>query len=115
MVIITIERHKLIFLHGSGRIATKRCKFACNRPLSRTVATKLQLNCSPEQIAGWVKIEYPNEENNRVSHETIYYSLFVRIQSIFKKEQQYLRSKRTIRCYKHANLKRDNNQCCIDQ
>ena len=34
----------------------KRCKLACNRPLSRTVATKLQLNWSPEQIAGWLKI-----------------------------------------------------------
>jgi IS30 family transposase len=74
--------------------------------LTRTVATKIQLNCSPEQIAGWVKIEYPNEENNRVSHETIYYSLFVQIQGIFKKElQQYLGSQRTIWFYKHANLK----------
>jgi IS30 family transposase len=99
---------------GAGH-RPKRFEFACNLPLSRTVATKLQLNCSPEQILGWVKIEYPNEDNNRVSHETIYYSLFVQIQGVFKKEQQYLRSQRTIRCYKHANLKRYNNQCYIDQ
>ena len=64
----------------------KRCKFAYNQPLSRTVATKLQLNCSPEQIAGWVKIQYPKGENNRVSHKTIYYSLFVQIQGVFKKK-----------------------------
>ncbi len=86
----------------------KRCKLACNRPLSRTVATKLQLNWSPEQIAGWLKIEYPNDENNHVSHETIYCSLFVQTRGVLKKElQQFLRSQRAIRRSRHASLKRD--------
>ena len=86
----------------------KLCKLACNRPLSRTVATKLQLNWSPEQIAGWLKMEYPNDENNHVSHETIYRSLFVQARGVLKKElQQYLRSQRAIRRSKHASLKRD--------
>ena len=86
----------------------KRCKLACNRLLSRTVATKLQLNWSPEQIAGWLKMEYPNDENNHVSHETIYRSLFVQARGVLKKElQQYLRSQRAIRRSKHASLKRD--------
>ncbi len=39
----------------------KLCKLACNRSLSRIVAAKLQLNWSPEQIAGWLKNEYPGE------------------------------------------------------
>jgi len=86
----------------------KQCKLACNRSLSRTVATKLQLNWSPEQIAGWLKVEYPNDENNHVSHETIYRSLFVQTRGVLKKElQQYLRSQRAIRRSKHASLKRD--------
>lgn len=86
----------------------KRCKLACNRTLSRAVATKLQLNWSPEQIAGWLKIEYPNDESNHVSHETIYRSLFVQARGVLKKElQQYLRSQRAIRRSKHASLKRD--------
>jgi len=72
------------------------------------VATKLQLNWSPEQIAGWLKVEFPNDENNRVSHETIYCSLFVQARGVLKKElQQYLRSQRAIRRSKHASLKRD--------
>ncbi len=50
----------------------KLCKLAGNRSLSRIVAAKLQLNWSPEQIAGWLKSEYPGEEHNHVSHETIY-------------------------------------------
>lgn len=86
----------------------KLCKLACNRTLSRTVITKLQLNWSPEQIAGWLKIEYPNDENNHVSHETIYRSLFVQARGVLKKElQQYLRSQRAIRRSKHASLKKD--------
>ena len=41
----------------------KLCKLACNRSLSRIVGAKLQLNWSPEQIAGWLKSEYPGDES----------------------------------------------------
>ena len=86
----------------------KLCKLADNRPLSRTVSTKLKLNWSPEQIAGWLKREYPGEERNQVSHETIYRSLFVQARGVLKKELlQYLRTKRVIRRSKHSSLKRD--------
>lgn len=86
----------------------KLCKLACNRSLCQTVASKLQLNWSPEQIAGWLKREHPEEEHNQVSHETIYRSLFVQTRGVLKKElMQYLRSKRTIRRSLHASLKRD--------
>lgn len=86
----------------------KLCKLACNRPLSRAVAAKLRLNWSPEQIAGWLKIEHPEDEHNQVSHETIYRSLFVQARGVLKKELlQYLRTQRAIRRSKHASLKRD--------
>jgi IS30 family transposase len=84
----------------------KHCKLACNRALSRLVAKKLQLNWAPEQIAGWLKIEFPGDNSNHVSHETIYRSLFVQARGVLKKElQQYLRSQRAIRRSKHASLK----------
>ena len=84
------------------------CKLACHRSLSRIVAAKLQLNWSPEQIAGWLKTEYPGEECHQVSHETIYRSLFVQARGVLKKELlQYLRSKRAIRRSKHSSLKRE--------
>ena len=86
----------------------KACKLACNCSLRWTVSRKLQLNWSPEQIAGWLKRKYPQEEHNQVSHETIYRSLFVQARGVLKKElMQYLRSKRTIRRSIHASLKRD--------
>ena len=55
----------------------KTCKLVANRALARVVASKLQLEWAPEQIAGWLKHTYPDDENYQVSHETIYKSLFI--------------------------------------
>ncbi len=86
----------------------KRCKLAGNPLLSHMVERKLRLNWSPEQIAGWLKREYPTDEGNHVSHETIYRSLFVQARGVLKKELlQYLRSQRAIRRSKHSSLKKD--------
>jgi len=75
--------------------------------LSRAVAAKLQLEWSPEQIAGWLKTKYPGDECNQVSHETIYRSLFVQARGVLKKELiQYLRSKRAIRRSRHSSPKK---------
>ncbi len=76
----------------------KRCKLARHRWLRRVVARKLGLNWSPEQIAGWLKRAHPGEERYRVSHETIYRSLFVQARGVLKKELLlHLRSQRTMR------------------
>jgi IS30 family transposase len=53
---------------------------------------------SPEQIAGWLKDEFPGDENMRVSHETIYRSLFIQARGVLKKELiGHLRPKRSMR------------------
>jgi IS30 family transposase len=57
----------------------KRCLLAGNRKLRNIVASKLVLDRSPEQISGWLKTQYPDDESMRVSHETIYRSLFVTV------------------------------------
>lgn len=86
----------------------KPCKLACNRAMSRIIASKLKLLWSPEQIAGWLKRTYPDDESYQVSHETIYRSLFIQARGVLKKElQQYLRSKRSIRRSRQASLKGD--------
>jgi len=86
----------------------KRCKLAEHPPLCRKIVTKLKLNWSPKQIAGWLKRTYPEDELIHVSHETIYRSLFVQARGVLKKElMQHLRSKRTIRRSKHSSLKQD--------
>ncbi|WP_432473536.1 IS30 family transposase [Amphritea sp. HPY] len=86
----------------------KSCKLANNHQLSGMIESKLRRKWSPEQIAGWLKREYPGDESNQVSHETIYRSLFIQARGVLKKElQQYLRSKRSIRRAKNSSLKRD--------
>ena len=84
----------------------KRCKLVGNRSLAHAVASKLRLQWSPQQIAGWLKRMYPHDELHQVSHETIYKSLFIQARGALKKElQQQLRTRRAIRRSKHASTK----------
>jgi IS30 family transposase len=84
----------------------KRCKLAEKHVLARTVERKLRRLWSPEQIAGWLKRTYPNDENCQVSHEAIYRSLFIQARGALKKELLgYLRRQRTMRRSRHTSLK----------
>ena len=81
----------------------KRCLLTTNRKLRDIVASKLILDWSPEQISGWLKIQYSDDKSMRVSHETIYRSLFIQARGVLKKELiQHLRFKRRIRRSRHA-------------
>ena len=76
----------------------KQCTLRLNSALRRIVAGKLSLDWSPEQISAWLKLHYPDDQGMRVSHETIYRSLFVQARGVLKKElQQHLRTKRIMR------------------
>src|SRR6478672_8091292 len=55
----------------------KCCALRLNAELRRIVASKLGQDWSPEQISAWLKLRYPDDPGMRVSHETIYRSLFV--------------------------------------
>jgi IS30 family transposase len=80
-----------------------RPKVATHGKLRTIVASKLILDWSPEQISGWLKMRYPQNESMRVSHETIYRSLFIQARGALKKELiQHLRSKRLIRRSLHS-------------
>lgn len=86
----------------------KPCKLACRPMLCHTVSVKLERKWSPQQIAGWLKREYPDDESARVSHETIYRSLFIQARGVLKKELLvHLRATRAIRHSLHASLKHD--------
>jgi len=82
----------------------KVCKLVRNRCLARLVASKLQLEWSPQQIAGWLRHAYADDENYQVSHETIYRSLYIQARGALKKElMQHLRRQRTKRHSRHGN------------
>jgi len=76
----------------------KSCKLAESGRLRRIVERKVRLDWSPEQISGWLRRSFPNDESLHVSHETLYRSLFVQARGALKKELlQHLRSNRVMR------------------
>ena len=63
----------------------------CDR-LRVVVEAKLELRWSPQQISGWLVEAFPDDPEMRVSHETIYLSLFVQARGALRKElTRYLR------------------------
>ena len=81
----------------------KPCRLATHDRLRMAVATRLKDDWSPEQIAGWLVVEFPDDKTMRISHETIYRSLFVQARGVLKQELiAHLRTKRTMRRGKPA-------------
>jgi IS30 family transposase len=76
----------------------KRCKIALSARLREAVEEKLELEWSPEQISGWLVEAFPDDPEMRVSHETIYLSLFVQARGALRKElARHLRTGRHTR------------------
>jgi IS30 family transposase len=76
----------------------KPCLLATNRSLQAVMAEKLSQHWSPQQVSGWFEAAYPDDEAMRVSHETIYRSLFIQARSVLKRELlATVRSRRLMR------------------
>ncbi len=76
----------------------KRCRLARDARLRRIVAQKLRADWSPQQIAAWLVTAYPDDEAMRVSHETIYRTLYVQARGALKQELvAHLRRQRAVR------------------
>jgi IS30 family transposase len=82
--------------HRRGR-RPKTPKLAQRCGLRRLVEDQLALRWSPQQIARWLPGTYPNDPEWRVSHETIYLSLFVQPRGTLRKQlTRYLRTQRKV-------------------
>lgn len=93
----------------------KSCRLALHPTLRRTVAHKLSLDWSPEQISGWLLQAFPEDTQMRVSHETIYRSLFIQARGVLKKELRgHLRSRRMMRHSKRASTEGQSRGQIID-
>ena len=85
----------------------KPCRLARCPRLRGLVEEKLRDDWAPQQIAGWLKVTFPENASLHVSHETIYRSLFIQARGALKKELTlYLRSKRSIRRSSHHSLRK---------
>jgi len=83
----------------------KPCRLALRGGLRWRVAQKLALQWSPEQISGWLKREFPTDQDMQISHEAIYRSLFVQTRGVLKKElTAHLRTRRQMRLPKSHNV-----------
>lgn len=84
----------------------KDCLLALRPNLCQTIASKLTMKWSPEQISGWLKHEFPDQPDMQISHETIYRSLFIQARGVLKKELvAHLRSRRMMRRSKLSTTK----------
>ncbi len=83
------DQYRAVTAHRASRRRAKRPKVMklseCPR-LREEVEDKLDLWWSPTQISGWLVVAYPDDEEMRVSHETIYQSLYVQGKGALRKE-----------------------------
>jgi IS30 family transposase len=76
----------------------KPCKLAVNARLRAEVAGQLAHQWSPEQIANDLAERFATDNSMRVSHETIYRSLFIQARGLLKRElAAHLRTQRRMR------------------
>lgn len=76
----------------------KPCRLAMDGRLRQVVATQLRADWSPEQIARWLVMTYPDDPTMRISHETIYRTLYVQARGALKQELvAHLRRQRPLR------------------
>ena len=81
-----------------NRRRPKPSRLATHTELRHVVEDKLALRWSPGQIAGWLRLEFCDDQEMWVSHETIYRSLFVQSKGALKRQlTAYLRTRRQVR------------------
>lgn len=87
-------------------------KLAIYKRLCNLVARKLQQLWSPQQIARWLRDQFGDNAALRVSHETIYRTLFVQARGALKKE--LVACLRTGRQYRNPRRTKADRVCVAD-
>lgn len=76
----------------------KASKLALSPRLRAEVEARLKLDWSPQQISAFLKVEYAQDPQMQISHETIYLSLFVQSRGALRQElARHLRTRRLVR------------------
>ena len=85
-----------------------KSKIQDNKQLYKFVISHLRKRWSPEQISLSLKKNFPNEKHMQVSHETIYYFVYLHSKKSLKEELiKQLRQKRKTRGSRHTKAVRD--------
>jgi IS30 family transposase len=87
--------------HAAERAAWSRArrpratKLELCSELRELVIERLEQDHSPQQISGWLRLSYPDNEQMHVSHETIYRALYVQARGSLRLElTRHLRTRR---------------------
>ena len=103
--------YKAVDADNRAKRMAKRPKLGAlelNPELRQIVMSKLELKWSPEQISGWLSIEHSRRKHMRVSHETIYKSIYVRAKGVIHHSfSQYLRRSKPMRHSRYHRLSGD--------
>ena len=81
--------------------------------LRELVIQRLEQDHSPQQISGWLRLSYPDNDQMQVSHETIYRALYVQARGSLRRElTRHLRTRRQKR-FARAHSNRGQGPGCI--
>ncbi len=91
-----------------ARVRPRKTKLADHPRLREWVQDRLDQRDSPEQIAGRLPVEFPDEEDMRISHETIYRAIYVLPRGELRRElRAHLRTGRRIRARRNTRQGRE--------
>jgi IS30 family transposase len=97
--------YKAVDADNRAKRMAKRPKLSIlelNPDLRQIVISKLELKWSPEQISGWLRVEYSRKTCMQISHETIYKSIYVRAKGVIHHSfSQHLRRGKPMRHSRH--------------
>ena len=98
--------YRALSAHAAAWVRASRpkpAKLASNVVLRAKVERDLEKKYSPEQIAGRLRVEFPDDPEMWVSHETIYQSLYVQTRGALRRE--LTKCLRTGRALRHPSRK----------
>lgn len=90
---------------AARRARPKPFKLAPGSRLRAEVIARLNQRHSPEQICGALRLEYPNQDDMQVSHETIYQALYVQGAGSLRHELAVEKATRQGRTKRHPRSK----------
>jgi IS30 family transposase len=103
------SRYRAIDAHDRAWYRAKRpkpCRLEESPVLADFVRDRLFEDWSPQQIAGFLAVMHPDTPELRVSHETIYKTLFIQSRGVLARElTKHLRTHRPIRKHKRHSVK----------
>jgi IS30 family transposase len=103
------SRYRAIDAHDRAWYQAKRpkpCRLEENPVLADFVRDRLSEDWSPQQIAGFLAVMHRDTPELRVSHETIYKTLFIQSRGVLARElTKHLRTRRPIRKHKRHSVK----------